>query len=472
MYRKTHSFAADVRWAKDGDLGLPVWETPLGTVGILICMDAGYFEPARLLALAGADVLCFPTNWLGEKSPAPAWIVRAWENGCFLIGANRYGLERGVQFSGGSCVLSPDGTIQALQDTGDAIVYGEVSPAVARGTSCGTNEKLAARRPELYDTLTLNKYLWHPLEVHGLYGHQPLPVGRRSTVAVVQLTPWAGDPAANLALVEQALAASDAAGVELAVFPEYALTGCPGAKHAAAALAADEAATWHERLAELARRYELLIAIGYAERSGDRFFSAALLAGPEGVVARYRKTHILGDEAAWCSPGTEKPPVVDLPLGRVGLLLGSDLCFPELPRSLAIEGCDLLVVPAGPGLPSPFGLGPAAVSPHASSSITGEPLHFHLARQRAFENNCYLAFASLPCPDGAGHSAVFVPSPAHRGGETVLGSCASGVVVRAIDTTDLDAPYPSLATVRTKELVRMRRPELYDALHRTGTSRP
>ena len=96
-----------MKWAKDGDLGLPVWETPLGRIGIMICMDAGYFEPARLLALAGADVLCFPTNWLGEKSPSPAWMTRAYENGCFLIGANRYGLERGVQFSGGSACSTP-----------------------------------------------------------------------------------------------------------------------------------------------------------------------------------------------------------------------------------------------------------------------------------------------------------------------------------------------------------------------------
>ncbi len=151
-----------MKWAKDGDLGLPVWETPLGRIGIMICMDAGYFEPARLLALAGADVLCFPTNWLGEKSPAPAWMARAYENGCYLIGANRYGLERGVQFSGGSCVLNPDGTIQTIQDIGDGIVFGEVSLAAAREKSFGAvgrPEKLAARRPELYDNLTLNNYL-------------------------------------------------------------------------------------------------------------------------------------------------------------------------------------------------------------------------------------------------------------------------------------------------------------------------
>ena len=101
VYRKTHSYISEPKWAKDGDLGLPVWETPLGRLGILICMDADYFEPARLLALQGADVLCFPTNWLEEKSPSAAWMARAFENGCYLIAANRYGCERGVQFSGG-----------------------------------------------------------------------------------------------------------------------------------------------------------------------------------------------------------------------------------------------------------------------------------------------------------------------------------------------------------------------------------
>ncbi|MDQ5853596.1 MAG: nitrilase/cyanide hydratase and apolipoprotein N-acyltransferase, partial [Chloroflexota bacterium] len=208
-YRKTHSFAGDHKWAKDGDLGLPVWETPLGRIGILICMDAGFFEPARLLALAGADVLCFPTNWLGEKTPGPAWSTRAFENGCYLIAADRYGLERGVQFTGGSCVLNPDGTIQAMQDTGDGIVYGQVSLAAARAKSFGVqgrSEKLVARRPELYDNLTLPGYVWEPMEFHSLYGHRPLPPGRRSRIAVGQFTPRPGDPAGNMALIEQALA--------------------------------------------------------------------------------------------------------------------------------------------------------------------------------------------------------------------------------------------------------------------------
>lgn len=467
VYRKTHSYVSELRWAKDGDLGLPVWDTPLGRIGILICMDAGYFEPARLLALAGADVLCFPTNWLNDKSPAPAWWTRAWENGCYLIAANRYGLERGVQFSGGSCVLSPDGAVQAMRDTGDGIVYGDVSPASARTKAFdqgGPPEKMTARRPALYGAMTLNSYLWDPMELHGLYGQRPLPPGRRSSIAVAQFTPALGEPAANLARIERALsdihAQDGGAGVELAIFPEYALTGCPRGQ-AQAALDPGAVNTSYARLVELARRFTLHLVVGYAERAGDNLYSAVVLIGLNGVEACYRKSHVVGAERSWCSPGADRPPVVDLPLGRVGLLLGTDLCFPELPRSLAIDGCDLLVVAASAGLPPMFDAGPTAVPLHAPAITAADPYHFHLARQRALENNSYVAFAALPAPDGIGCSAVFGPD---RDGETVLSAGDPGVAVREIDTVHAETPYPGLAAVRAKALLGMRQPYLYEPL--------
>jgi predicted amidohydrolase len=472
VYRKTHTYAADMKWAKDGDLGLPVWQTELGRIGIMICMDAGFFEPARLLALAGADVLCFPTNWLGEKSPGPAWIARAYENGCYLIGANRYGVERGVQFSGGSCILNPDGTVQAAQDVDDGTVYGEVwlSAARAKSFSAGTGaEKLSARRPEFYDNLTLSNYLWNPLEFHGLYDHRPLPAGRRSSVAAVQMAPRPGDYAGNLALIEQVLAEisahsqqPDPTGVELVVFPEYALTGCPSAERLEIALVDETISACHAEIVELARRYKMYVVVGYAERCGGQIFSAALLAGSAGVVATYRKTHVVGAESVWCSHGCEKPPVIDLPLGRCGLLIGTDLCFPEIARTLAIAGCDLIAVAAGPGLP-PTAAGEATCIPLKSPGIAAaDPSHFHLARQRAFENNCYLAFASLLPPNGIGHSAVFGPAPAYRVEENVL-DYTEGIVVGTVDTTNLATPYPSFS-VRVKELVRLRQTKLYDPL--------
>ncbi len=92
-YRKIHSYISEPRWARDGDLGMPVWDTPLGRLAPMICMDAMYFEAARTPALHGADVLLFPTNWLDEKCPSSWWMARAFENGVYLIAANRYGCE-------------------------------------------------------------------------------------------------------------------------------------------------------------------------------------------------------------------------------------------------------------------------------------------------------------------------------------------------------------------------------------------
>src|SRR5260370_27716534 len=105
---------------------MPVWDTPLGRLAWLICMDAMYFEAARVPALKGADVLLFPTSWLDEKCPSSWWMARAFENGVYLVAANRYGCERGVQFSGGSCILNPDGSIQHYLYNGDCIGYGQV----------------------------------------------------------------------------------------------------------------------------------------------------------------------------------------------------------------------------------------------------------------------------------------------------------------------------------------------------------
>ncbi|HEV2472953.1 MAG TPA: nitrilase-related carbon-nitrogen hydrolase, partial [Chthonomonadales bacterium] len=192
VYRKVHSYISEPRWARDGDLGFPVWDTPLGRLGGVICQDASFFESTRLLALRGADVLLFPTNWLDEKCPSSWWMARAFENGCYFIAADRYGLERGVQFSGGSCIINPDGTLQAYLDNGEGIVYGDVDLLRSRDKRWGpaslepVGNRIEDRRPAEYITLTHNTYLWEPLMFHGLYDLGELPPGQLSCVGIIQ----------------------------------------------------------------------------------------------------------------------------------------------------------------------------------------------------------------------------------------------------------------------------------------------
>ena len=458
VYRKTHSADSEPKWAKDGDLGLPVWDTPLGRLGILICADAHYVEPARLLALRGADVLCCPVNWQGTPCPAPAWIARAWENGCYLVVANRHGAERGLRFGGGSCVIGPDGSVLGRHDAGDGVVPAAVDLAHARARAFAPGlppEKVGARRPDLYDAMTLNTYLYNPLEFHGLYGHRPLPPGGRSRAAVAQMAPSPAEPRANLGTIERALAGlSDP--VELVVFPEYALTGRPSCAAEAAGYAQPAHPPWLDDLVNLARRYRTTLAVGYVERGDEACYSSVLVVGGDGELGRARKAHPIAGDAEWCRPGPGRPLVVDLGSLRVGVLVGTDLCFPEAARALALDGCDVLAAPAGPGLPP-------VVAAARLGVAADDPTAFHLARVRALENACYVAFASLPAPTGVGWSGVFAPEREPRAGEGLIPADGTGVSLRVVDTTNLATPFPTSA-VRAKETLRRRQPLLYDLL--------
>jgi predicted amidohydrolase len=78
------------------------------------------------------------------------------------------------------------------------------------------------------------------------------------------------------------------------------------------------------------------------------------------VLAVYRKVHLWAREKLVFEPGSSEPPVVDTPVGRIGVLICFDLEFPEFPRSLALRGAELItaptnwpreVVPAGERVP-------------------------------------------------------------------------------------------------------------------------
>ena len=223
-HRKSHPYISEPKWAASGDKHV-VFDTEIGRIALLVCMDIHFFETARLDALAGADVICHISNWLAERTPAPYWINRAFENSCYVIESNRWGLERTVQFSGGSCIIEPSGAIAAVIDAGDGIVYGTIDPALARRREVLSEPVFAGRRPELYMNLMTNSFTWNPLEFFRLYGHRPLPPGKLSRMAVAQFAP-VGDVEANLSRIET-LAVEIAAGdkPDMIVFPELAITG-------------------------------------------------------------------------------------------------------------------------------------------------------------------------------------------------------------------------------------------------------
>jgi len=118
-----------------GDLGFRAWDTRFARIGVLVCWDQWYPEAARLTALQGAEILCYPTaiGWLPpEKAEFGERQQSAWEtiqrshaiaNGCYVASVNRVGLEPGpaggLEFWGGSFVADPNGRILARAGTGE-----------------------------------------------------------------------------------------------------------------------------------------------------------------------------------------------------------------------------------------------------------------------------------------------------------------------------------------------------------------
>ncbi|MCC6703659.1 MAG: hypothetical protein IT334_02210 [Thermomicrobiales bacterium] len=446
VYRKTHSFIAEPAWAKDGDLGFPVWETPIGRIGILICMDVVYFETARLLAAQGADIICLLTNWVGDGAPAASWISRALENGVYVVASDRSDEERGAKFCGGSCVIAPDGTVLAERATGDGIVTAEIDlDRIERPA------RFAERRPANYHSLTRNSHLWNPESYHNRYGIRPLPPGTQSRVAVGQFTPVPGDTDANLAMIAEL--ASGASGAELLVLPELAVTGPVFSAEEAGRLAESPPGEIVEALQSIAANAGLTLVAGLIERGYDgRLFNSAVVVDDSGLLTIARKLHLTADDRVWAAEGDLGLVTVDLALGRVGLLIGHDAFVPESARILAIEGADLIAVPALSDWP-----------PHVA--VGGDPDRFNLWRQRARENKSYLAVANGAAPY-SGRSGVCGPDPEdYPELEVTLPDDEPGVVWLDIDTASPDPRYPT-NLVRLKTTLGMRQPIWYDALVR------
>jgi len=134
LYRKMHIPDDPAYYEKfyftPGDLGFRAFNTAFGRIGTLVCWDQWYPEGARLTALAGADVLFYPTaiGWHpAEKAEHGAAQASAWQtiqrshaiaNGVYVAAVNRVGLEKpksgdgaGIEFWGGTFAADPFGTI-------------------------------------------------------------------------------------------------------------------------------------------------------------------------------------------------------------------------------------------------------------------------------------------------------------------------------------------------------------------------
>ncbi|HEU4450481.1 MAG TPA: carbon-nitrogen hydrolase family protein [Gaiellaceae bacterium] len=194
---------------------------------------------------------------------------------------------------------------------------------------------------------------------------------------MAQTEPRLGDPDRNVETCLARLEEAAAAGCALVLLPECATSGYMFASEDEAARFAEEIpGPAVEALAGACARHGLHCVAGVLERDGDSLRNTAVLVGPDGLLGRYRKSHLpfLGVDR-FVTPGDEPPEVYDTPVGRLGIVICYELRFPEPSRTLALGGAELVLHPTN---------WPAAVRPLAD----------FLTRARAAENRVFLVTAN------------------------------------------------------------------------------
>lgn len=275
LYHKTHLQAHDLQY--NYGAALPIWPTPWGPIGIMICADRRWPETARALRLQGARLILNPTYGFHGDLNTAMMRTRAYENECFIAFAHP---EEGL-------ITGPRGATEA-QELGDSgvLVY-DVDLSTA-----ATGNHLGDRRPELYGVIAQGGSAATSLAT---------PEGPVLRVAAAQMLSTF-DVASNAARIVAMLEEAHAREVHVVAFPEMALTGYSKDASLAGMLDWDAIDAGLTRIAETCDRLDLYAVIGAPTRDENAVYCSAITIGPDGATRDvYEKIYLAGE--AWATPG-------------------------------------------------------------------------------------------------------------------------------------------------------------------------
>jgi len=203
-------------------------------------------------------------------------------------------------------------------------------------------------------------------------------------LALDQGPPATGGSGEALARLDRAAGKAAAAGANLLITPEMALTGYNIGPAAVRAVAEPLDGPMISALAEIALRHRISLLAGLPELGADgRIYNTIHLVDSRGNGrATYRKTHLYGAvDRTQFAPGPALETPVELDGWRLGLAICYDIEFPELARALALAGADAILVPTANMVP--FTSVPTRIVP-----------------ARAEENEVYVAYANYCGTEG------------------------------------------------------------------------
>lgn len=453
-YRKVGLNPSDVVWFVPGNTGYPVFETELGNIAMVICFDDTYWEPARLPALKGADLIAYicssdrvltqlPESSGNHSTIAAVEQLSAW-NGLAMVAADRSNAETnptiGITVTYGGCASiwqadgkriahSPATSANTTVANPGSILYGEIDPALFDNDQRAT---LQRRRPELYG---LTAFYRAPLDLAAT------TVSKRVNLAALQyrIIDAAFDDNVQRAeaLIEGLLNDGVTGGVNdgvtggVIVLPAFSFVGAPGNPDEANERSDSSVGRTVQVLSDFAVRTQRYVIGSYVERAAERLFHTVAMISPNGtVVGQYRQTHLDPSMTEWASAG-DALPVFETEIGRVGLLTCEDVRFPEASSVLALNRADIIAIPTrwdgsyGGALHDAGGL-------FAHQYPSNTMCHWYAVAKLT---QAYTVVANAVDDGCQGSSGVFSINPVDSDEPPVVGSSDSTEVVQAtVDT--------------------------------------
>ncbi len=334
-YDKTCLFVEDLSWATAGDSIPPLWDTPIGRVAPLICADLDYPEPIESAVSRGAEAIVFPTAWVAEPAPSATWTLRAAEYEVPIIAADLIGTDRGVVFSGGSCIIDRDANVLASNDYGAGLVVADIEMGPTRPLATP-----GVRKPDIH--------------VHRLTGSVPGDAPNAVTISV-----WSGGPSAAP--------------------PAPPTTG--KSPHLIVLPTTEESRDdWISRMQSYSSRHDAFVVQGRQSAEGGP--AEILIAAPDSLFVTFTP-----------SETTPSAALLDLSGVLVGVMPNSGLASNTVSRSLSIRGASVIVGQGAHALPPPRG-SVTTRAPFPDGLGDADPTFGHPIRFRAGDANVWIGFCS------------------------------------------------------------------------------
>ena len=359
-YRKNGLNPSDILWFVPGNTGYPVFETELGRITMIICYDDTYWEPARVAALKGCDIIAYICSSdrvlpeLGAEAASKHSTIAAVQhqsawNGLAMVAADRNNAESNpttgitVTYGGSASIWQADGERIAHAPATDysktmtnkaSIIYGTIDPAKFNNDQKKTLEH---RRPELYKDLA-----FYRAPTDGAATKSPSEVTARAVQYRIDANDFDGNLNRCDGLIKkiQALSATS----NLVVLPAYSFCG-PVSKDNVQAIAEKRLGKSTQAASDFAVRLKSHLVASFIESENGAYFHTAVLLGPDGkLIGHYRQTHLDPSQNAFLAAGDDLP-VYQTSIGKIGMLLNDDFRFPEASGVLSLRRVDLIAAP-------------------------------------------------------------------------------------------------------------------------------